>query len=83
MVLYNVTQFYRNTDCLKTKFEYEQYVDILSYNLRHFYTKYRIYIYGRYGRTAVPKIERYCKCCNTLGIEELYHFVVVYLRKNT
>ena len=29
-------------------------------------------------RNAVPRNERYCNCCNTFGIEDLYHFIIVF-----
>ena len=76
LVLHEYRQF-------KTAFEYEHYLDILTYNLV-FFTKYRISAHclriqsARYGRNAVPRNERFCKCCNTFDIEDLYHFVIVY-----
>jgi len=29
-------------------------------------------------RNAVPRNERYCNCCNTFDIEDLYHFIIVF-----
>ena len=48
-----------------------------------FFTKYRISAHylriqsARSGRNAVPRNKRYCNCCNTFDIEDLYHFVIV------
>ena len=48
-----------------------------------FFTKYKISAHclriqsARYGRNAVPRNERYCNCCNTIDIEDLYHCVIV------
>ena len=60
----------------KTTFEYEHYLDILTYNLRCVFLQnieYRLIaleykVVGRYGRNAVPRNERYCNCCNTFDI---------------
>ena len=78
LVLHEYRQF-------KTAFEYEHYLDILTYNLRCVFLQnieYRLIaleykVVGRYGRNAVPRNERYCNCCNTFDIEDLYHFVIV------
>ena len=32
---------------------------------------------GRYARNNIPRNERYCQCCQTLDIEDEYHFVCV------
>ena len=67
----------------KTTFEYEHYLDILTYNLICVFTNYRISAHclriqsARYGRNAIPRNERYCNCCNTFDIEDLYLFVIV------
>ena len=29
-------------------------------------------------RNAVPRNERYCNCCYTFDIEDLYHFIIVF-----
>ena len=67
----------------KTTFEYEHYLDILTYIHRCVFAKYRISSHclrihsDTYGRNAVPRNERYSNCCNTFDIEDLYHFVIV------
>ena len=31
----------------------------------------------RYSRNRLPRNERYCQCCNTLDIEDEYHFILI------
>ncbi|KAL4218602.1 hypothetical protein ACF0H5_021192 [Mactra antiquata] len=66
----------------KIVFEYEQYLDILPFDLRYFVTRLRTSAHslrihtGRYSRNNIPRNERYCQICNLSDIEDEYHFVI-------
>lgn len=75
-----VLDLYRNC---KTTLVYECYLDVLPKNLRFFITRIRVSAHvlriqtGRYGQNRIPRNERYCLCCNTLDIEDEYHFMLI------
>ena len=81
--LYNAAQFCTNIGCLKQHSNMSNILINLLIILDVFFTKYQISSHclriksGRYGRNDVPRNERYCNCCNTFHIEDLYHFVIV------
>ena len=76
----NVLDLYKNC---KTNLSYEIYLDLLPRSLRMYISKIRLSAHslriqtGRYSRHRLPRNERYCQCCNTLDIEDEYHFVLV------
>jgi len=67
----------------KETFEYEMYLDLLPNNLRLFITRFRISAHslrintGRFGRTSIPRNERYCLCCDKYDIEDNFHFICI------
>ena len=72
----------------KLNFNYENYLDIIPHNLRHFVTKIRISAHslrihsGRFGVNRLPRNERICLYCNLDDIEDTYHFVCICPRYN-
>ena len=60
-------------------FCYEPYLDNLNVNIRVNMTRLRLSAHnlrvasGRYSKPQVPYQERYCQCCNTTDIEDVYH----------
>ena len=67
----------------KSGINYESYLDILPYDLRFYFTRIRISAHslriqtGRFGNNYVPRNERFCNCCNTRDIEDVYHFILI------
>ena len=67
----------------KPYFEYEQYLDILPPNLRFFLSRMRLSAHslriqtGRYTQNAIPRNERFCMCCTSHDIEDVYHFICI------
>jgi hypothetical protein len=76
----NVLDLYKNC---KTNLSYEIYLDLLTCSLRMHISRIRISAHSlriqtcRYRRKRLPRNERYCQCCNTLDIEDEYHFILV------
>ena len=76
----NVLDLYRNC---KTNLSYESYLDVLPHSLRMFISRIRLSAHSlriqtcRYSRNRLPRNERYCQCCNTLDIEDEYHFILI------
>jgi hypothetical protein len=75
------TAVIENYKVFKTQFAYEEYLNVLPCNLRYYITRLRLSAHslriqtGRYARNHVPRHERYCKLCNSLDIEDEFHFV--------
>ena len=67
----------------KNGFEYEKYLDMLSSDLRLYISRFRLSAHslriqsGRFVRNAIPRNERYCLCCQTANIEDIFHFILV------
>ena len=67
----------------KNGFEYEKYLDMLSSDLRFYISRFRLSAHslriqsGRFVRNAIPRNERYCLCCQTANIEDIFHFILV------
>ena len=63
--------------------EYEYYLDIIPKSLRFYFCRLRLSNLtlrvqtGRYSRNRIVREERYCICCNTLDIEDEFHFVCI------
>ena len=69
----------------KNGFEYEKYLDMLSSDLRFYFSRFRLSAHplriqsGRFARNAIPRNERYCLCCQTANIENIFfYFILVY-----
>ena len=78
-------------------FGYESYLDILPDKYRFYFCRLRLSVHplkiqtGKYARNNTFSDHRYCLCCNTLDIEDEFHFkcvcpffrnlLVQYLRK--
>ena len=66
---------------IKYTFGYEPYLDILSRDMRVYFTRLRFSSLnlrietGRYSNPPVPRSERFCPCCNSTDIEDSYHFL--------
>ena len=67
---------------VKEVFGYEQYLDMLPYDLRSYICIIRLSAHtlhiqtGRYGRNRIPRSERYCIYCRSNDIEDEYHFII-------
>ena len=67
----------------KYGFGYEKYLDMLSSDLRFYISRFRLSAHplriqsGRYARNAIPRNERYCLCCQTTNIDDIFHFIFV------
>ena len=67
----------------KNGFGYEKYLDMLRSDLRFYISRFRLSVHslriqsGRYARNAIPRNERYCLCCQTTNIEDMFHFIFV------
>ena len=65
----------------KNGFVYEKYLDMLSSDLRFYISRFRLSAHalqsGRYARNAIPRNKRYCLCCQTINIEDIFHFIFV------
>jgi hypothetical protein len=76
----SVLELYKNC---KELFSYENYLNILPKNLRFYITRIRMSAHtlrvqtGRYGQNRIPRSERYCLFCNTMDLEDEYHFVLI------
>ena len=76
----SVLDVYKNC---KESFSYECYLDILPKSLRFHVTRIRISAHtlriqtGRYGQNRIPRNERYCTFCNSLDLEDEYHFILI------
>jgi hypothetical protein len=66
----------------KTTFIYEPYLDILPRNYRMYISRLRLSSHSlriqteRFSVNRIPRNERYCLCCNSLDIEDEYHFIL-------
>ena len=66
---------------IKHTFGYEPYLDVLSRDMRIYFTRLRFSTLslrietGRYSNPPVPRSERLCPCCNAIDIEDSYHFL--------
>ena len=64
-------------------FEYECYLDIIPKSLGFYFCRLRLSNLTlriqtvRYSRNRIVRDERYCLCCNTLDIEDEFHFVCI------
>ena len=67
----------------KNGFEYEKHLDMLSSDLRFYISRLRLSAnslriqFGRFVRNAIPRNERYCLCCQTANIENIFHFILI------
>ena len=67
----------------KDSLSYELYLDVLPNSLRFFVTRIRLSALslrvqtGRFGSNRNPRNELYCQCCNSLDIEDEYHFTLI------
>ena len=65
---------------IKHTFGYEPYLDILSRDMRIYFTRLRFSTLNlrietvRYRNIPVPRSEKFCPCCNATDIEDSYHF---------
>ena len=56
---------------------------MLSNDLRFYISRFRLSAHslriqsGRYARNAIPRNERYCLCCQTANIEDIFHFILI------
>lgn len=70
-------RLFKNTLC------YERYLDVVPRNLRLFISRLRLSVHplriqtGRYAINRIPRDQRHCNCCNTLDIEDEYHFICI------
>ena len=66
---------------IKHTFGDEPYLDILSRDMRIYFTRLRFSTLnlrietGRYSNPPVSRSERLCPCCNATDIEDSYHFL--------
>ena len=69
---------------IKHTFGYEPYLDILSRDMRIYFTRLRFSTLNlrietvRYRNIPVPRSEKFCPCCNATDIEDSYHFFFYY-----
>ena len=69
----------------KSQFSYEQYLDLVPFDLRFLITKLRISSHklrvhsGRFGENRLPRNERLCLYCNLNDIEDITLFVFVHV----
>ena len=76
------------TLCLhvKDRFEYENYLDIMPFDLRYFLLRLRVSSHslrkqtGRYGNDRLPRNERICVYCDLNDIDDEY-FIIMSLFK--
>ena len=67
----------------KQNFGYEPYLDIISRDMRIYFTRLRFSTLNlrietcRYSNPPVPRSERLCSCCNATGIEDSYHLLIL------
>jgi len=67
----------------KSSLEYEEYLDLLPKRLRLFFVRLRVSAHplriqtGRYAQNNIPRNERYCLCCNSVDLEDEYHFICI------
>ena len=67
----------------KDSFAYEHYLDALPYDLRFYMSRLRLASHslrvqtGRFGVNRLERNLRLCLICNTVDIEDEYHFILV------
>jgi len=67
----------------KHVFGYENYLDVLPISLRFYFCRLRLSVHplrmhtGRYDRPRIVPEERCCLCCDTLDLEDEYHFIYI------
>ena len=78
-----VSTILRNYMYFKPEFGYESYLNQISNSLRFFITRLRLSEHplrtqtGRYNRNRIERNERYCLTCNSLDLEDEYHFICI------
>jgi len=67
----------------KHDFNFPTYLDCVPRKIRVVFTKLRLSSHqlsvetGRYASNRTPHIERYCLICNSIDLEDEYHFLLI------